>query len=216
MRNKIKTPPIEKGGSKKKKILLWCAIIIVVFYAIIAIAPSEPQKKLTYTEEIAENWEVPKKEVKSIVSVAKELGIKKSKINIKSLSEDSCTIKYLDTNLTFKVKDNEVTSVKKDNTVLYENDSVVRMPKTIIVTQKEKEQLYDWTKIAVNLFMNLQESSDFDSIKSFEFAKGDNIYLIKGATSVDDKRVEFVASCEWTGNENDTPTWKDIQLFPVK
>lgn len=216
MRNKIKTPPIEKGGSKKKKILMWCAIIIVAFYAIIAIAPSEPQKKLTYTEEIAENWEVPEKEVKSIVSVAKELGIKKSKINIKSLSEDSCTVKYLDTNLTFKVKDNKVTSVKKDNTVLYENDSVVRMPKTIIVTQKEKEQLYDWTKIAVNLFMNLKESSDFDSIKSFEFAKGDNIYLIKGATSVDDKRVEFVASCEWTGNENDTPTWKDIQLFPVK
>lgn len=216
MRNKTKTPPIQKGGSKKKKILLWCAIIIAVFYAIIAIAPSEPQKKLTYTEEIAENWEVPEKEVKSIVSVAKELGIKKSKIHIKSLMEDSCTVKYLDTDLTFKVKDNKVTSVKKDDTVLYENGSVVRMPNTIIVTQKEKEQLYDWTKIAVNLFMNLEKSSDFDSIKSFEFAKNDNIYLIKGATSVDDKRVEFVASCEWTGNENDTPTWKDIQLFPVK
>lgn len=215
MKNKVKTPPIEKGGSKKKKILLWCAIIIVVFYAIIAIAPSEPQKKLTYTEEIAENWDVPEKEVKSIVSVAKELGIKKSKIHIKSLMEDSCTVKYLDTDLTFKVKDNKVTSVKKDDTVLYENGSVVRMPNTIIVTQKEKEQLYDWTKIAVNLFMNLEKSSDFDSIKSFEFAKNDNIYLIKGATSVDDKRVEFVASCEWTGNENDTPTWKDIQLFPV-
>lgn len=215
MKNKAKTPPIEKGGSKKKKILLWCAIIIVVFYAIIAIAPSEPQKKLTYTEEIAENWDVPEKEVKSIVSVAKELGIKKSKIHIKSLMEDSCTVKYLDTDLTFKVKDNKVTSVKKDDTVLYENGSVVRMPNTIIVTQKEKEQLYDWTKIAVNLFMNLEKSSDFDSIKSFEFAKNDNIYLIKGATSVDDKRVEFVASCEWTGNENDTPTWKDIQLFPV-
>lgn len=214
MKNKAKTPPIEKGGSKKKKILL-CAIIIVVFYAIIAIAPSEPQKKLTYTEEIAENWDVPEKEVKSIVSVAKELGIKKSKIHIKSLMEDSCTVKYLDTDLTFKVKDNKVTSVKKDDTVLYENGSVVRMPNTIIVTQKEKEQLYDWTKIAVNLFMNLEKSSDFDSIKSFEFAKNDNIYLIKGATSVDDKRVEFVASCEWTGNENDTPTWKDIQLFPV-
>lgn len=216
MKNKVKTPPIEKGGSKKKKILLWCAIIIVIFYAIIAIAPSEPQKKLTYTEEIAENWDVPEKEVKSIVSVAKELGIKKSKIHIKSLMEDSCTVKYLDTDLTFKVKDNKVTSVKKDDTVLYENGSVVKMPNTIIVTQKEKEQLYDWTKIAVNLFMNLEKTSDFDSIKSFEFAKNDNIYLIKGATSVDDKRVEFVASCEWTGNENDTPTWKDIQLFPVK
>lgn len=213
MRNKTKTPPIQKGGSKKKKILLWCAIIIAVFYAIM---PSEPQKQLTYTEEIAENWEVPEKEVKSIVSVAKELGIKKSKIHIKSLMEDSCTVKYLDTDLTFKVNDNKVTSVKKDDTVLYENGSVVRMPNTIIVTQKEKEQLYDWTKIAVNLFMNLEKSSDFDSIKSFEFAKNDNIYLIKGATSVDDKRVEFVASCEWTGNENDTPTWKDIQLFPVK
>ena len=47
MRNKTKTPPIQIGGSKKKKILLWCAIIIAVFYAIIAIAPSEPQKKLT-------------------------------------------------------------------------------------------------------------------------------------------------------------------------
>lgn len=216
MKNKVKTPPIEKGGSKKKKILLWCAIVIVAFYAIIAIMPSEPQKKLTYTEEIAENWEVPEKEVKSIVSVAKELGIKKSKLHIKSLMEDSCTVKYLDTNLTFKVKDNKVTSVKKDDTVLYENGSVVRMPNTIIVTQKEKEQLYDWTKIAVNLFMNLEKSSDFDSIKSFEFVKNDNIYLIKGATSVDDKRVEFVASCEWTGDENDTPTWKDIQLFPVK
>ena len=216
MKNKVKTPPIEKGGSKKKKILLWCAIIVVVFYAIIAIMPSEPQKKLTYTEEIAENWEVPEKEVKSIVSVAKELGIKKSKLHIKSLMEDSCTVKYLDTNLTFKVKDNKVTSVKKDDTVLYENGSVVRMPNTIIVTQKEKEQLYDWAKIAVNIFMNLEKSSDFDSIKSFEFVKNDNIYLIKGATSVDDKRVEFVASCEWTGNENDTPTWKDIQLFPVK
>ena len=56
---------------------MWCAIVIVVFYAIITITPSEPQKKLTYTEEIAENWEVPEKEVKSIVSVAKELGIKK-------------------------------------------------------------------------------------------------------------------------------------------
>lgn len=174
------------------------------------------KKKLTYTEEIAENWEVPEKEVKSIVSVAKELGIKKSKLHIKSLMEDSCTVKYLDTNLTFKVKDNKVTSVKKDDTVLYENGSVVRMPNTIIVTQKEKEQLYDWAKIAVNIFMNLEKSSDFDSIKSFEFVKNDNIYLIKGATSVDDKRVEFVASCEWTGNENDTPTWKDIQLFPVK
>lgn len=216
MKIKVKTPPIKKGGSKKKKILLWCAIIVVVFYAIIAIMPSEPQKKLTYTEEIAENWEVPEKEVKSIVSVAKELGIKKSKLHIKSLMEDSCTVKYLDTNLTFKVKDNKVTSVKKDDTVLYENGSVVRMPNTIIVTQKEKEQLYDWTKIAVNLFMNLEKSSDFDSIKSFEFVKNDNIYLIKGATSVDDKRVEFVASCEWTGDENDTPTWKDIQLFPVK
>lgn len=216
MKNKVKTPPIEKGGSKKKKILLWCAIVIVAFYAIIAIMPSEPQKKLTYTKEIAENWEVPEKEVKSIVSVAKELGIKKSKLHIKSLMEDSCTVKYLDTNLTFKVTDNKVTSVKKDDTVLYENGSVVRMPNTIIVTQKEKEQLYDWTKIAVNLFMNLEKSSDFDSIKSFEFVKNDNIYLIKGATSVDDKRVEFVASCEWTGDENDTPTWKDIQLFPVK
>ena len=50
MKNKTKKPPIEKGGNKKKKILLWCAIVIVVFYAIIAIAPSEPQKKLTYTE----------------------------------------------------------------------------------------------------------------------------------------------------------------------
>lgn len=216
MRNKTKTPPIQKGGSKKKKILLWCAIIIAVFYAIIAIAPSEPQKKLTYTEEIAENWEVPEKEVKSIVSVAKELGIKKSKLNITHLDEDSCTIKYIDTDITFNIKGDTVSTVKKDETVFYENGSVVRMPNTIIVTQKEKEQLYDWTKIAVNLFMNLEKSSDFDSIKSFEFAKNDNIYLIKGATSVDDKRVEFVASCEWTGNENDTPTWKDIQLFPVK
>ena len=94
MRNKTKTPPIQKGGSKKKKILLWCAIIIAVFYAIIAIAPSEPQKKLTYTEKIAENWEVPEKEVKSIVSVAKELGIKKSKLHITYLDDDSCTIKY--------------------------------------------------------------------------------------------------------------------------
>lgn len=42
MKNKVKTPPIEKGGSKKKKILLWCAIVIVAFYAIIAIMPSEP------------------------------------------------------------------------------------------------------------------------------------------------------------------------------
>lgn len=216
MRNKTKTPPIQKGGSKKKKILLWCAIIIAVFYAIIAIAPSEPQKKLTYTEEIAENWEVSEKEVKSIVSVAKELGIKKSKLHITHLDEDSCTIKYIDTDITFNIKGDTVSTVKKDETVFYENDSVVRMPNTIIVTQKEKEQLYDWTKIAVNLFMNLEKSSDFDSIKSFEFAKNDNIYLIKGATSVDDKRVEFVASCEWTGNENDTPTWKDIQLFPVK
>lgn len=216
MRNKTKTPPIQKGGSKKKKILLWCAIIIAVFYAIIAIAPSEPQKKLTYTEKIAENWEVPEKEVKSIVSVAKELGIKKSKLNITHLDEDSCTIKYIDTDITFNIKGDTVSTVKKDETVFYENGSVVRMPNTIIVTQKEKEQLYDWTKIAVNLFMNLEKSSDFDSIKSFEFAKNDNIYLIKGATSVDDKRVEFVASCEWTGNENDTPTWKDIQLFPVK
>lgn len=97
MRNKTKKPPIQQGGSKKKKILLWCAIIIAVFYAIIAIAPSEPQKKLTYTEEIAENWEVPEKEVKSIVSVAKELGIKKSKLNITYLDDDSCTIKYIDT-----------------------------------------------------------------------------------------------------------------------
>ena len=216
MLNKTKTPPIKKGGSKKKKILLWCAIIIVVFYAIIAVAPSEPQKKLTYTEKIAEDWEVPEKEVKSIVSVAKELGIKKSKLHITHLSEDSCTIKYIDTDITFNIKDDTVSTVKKDETVFYENGSVTRMPNTIIVTQKEKEQLYDWTKIAVNLFMNLEKSSDFDSIKSFEFAKNDNIYLIKGATSVDDKRVEFVASCEWTGNENDTPTWKDIQLFPVK
>lgn len=216
MKNKVKTPPIEKGGSKKKKILLSCAIVIVAFYAIIAIMPSEPQKKLTYTEEIAENWEVPEKEVKSIVSVAKELGIKKSKLHITYLDEDSCTIKYIDTDITFNIKDDTVSTVKKDETVFYENGSVVRMPNTIIVTQKEKEQLYDWTKIAVNLFMNLEKSSDFDSIKSFEFAKNDNIYLIKGATSVDDKRVEFVASCEWTGNENDTPTWKDIQLFPVK
>lgn len=215
MRNKTKTPPIQKGGGKKKKILLWCAIIIVVFYAIIAIMPSEPQKKLTYTEEIAENWDVPEKEVKSIVSVAKELGIKKSKLHITYLDDDSCTIKYIDTAITFNIKNDTVSTVKKDETVFYENGSVVRMPNTIIVTQKEKEQLYDWTKIAVNLFMNLEKSSDFDSIKSFEFAKNDNIYLIKGATSVDDKRVEFVASCEWTGNENDTPTWKDIQLFPV-
>lgn len=216
MKNKVKTPPIEKGGSKKKKILLWCAIVIVAFYAIIAIMPSEPQKKLTYTEEIAENWEVPEKEVKSIVSVAKELGIKKSKLHITYLDEDSCTIKYIDTDITFNIKDDTVSTVKKDETVFYENGSVVRMPNTIIVTQKEKEQLYDWTKIAVNLFMNLEKSSDFDSIKSFEFVKNDNIYLIKGGTSLDDKRVEFVASCEWTGNENDTPTWKDIQLFPVK
>lgn len=208
-----KTPPVE-GGSKKKKILLWCVIIIVVFYAIMAIMPSEPEKKLTYTEKIAETWSVPEKEVKSIVSVAKELGIKKSKIDINSLDEDSCTLKYLGADLTFKIKNNTVKTVKKDKTTLYENGSVTRMPKTVIVTQKEKEQLYDWTKIAVNLYMNLQKSSDFASMKYFDFIKTDNQYAIKGTTYVNDKKINFVAQCEWSGDENDTPTWTDIQLFP--
>lgn len=170
MRNKTKTPPIKKGGSKKKKIFLWCAIIIVVFYAIIAIAPSEPQKKLTYTEEIAENWEVPEKEVKSIVSVAKELGIKKSKLHITHLDEDSCTIKYIDTDITFNIKDDTVSTVKKDETVFYENGSVTRMPRTVIMTPAEKEALYDWVNMAIAVHSDfniseLDKTSNFDWIK---------------------------------------------------
>ena len=163
MLNKTKTPPIKKGGSKKKKILLWCAIIIVVFYAIISVAPSEPQKKLTYTEKIAEDWEVPEKEVKSIVSVAKELGIKKSKLHITHLDEDSCTIKYIDTDITFNIKDDTVSTVKKDETVFYENGSVVRMPGTVIMTQAEKKALYDWVNMAIAIHSDFN-ISELDKI----------------------------------------------------
>ncbi len=213
MRNKTKTPPIQKGGSKKKKILLWCAIIIVVFYAIIAIAPSEPQKKLTYTEKIAENWEVPEKEVKSIVSVAKELGIKKSKLHITHLNEDSCTIKYIDTDITFNIKDNTVSTVKKDETVFYENGSVVRMPKTVIMTQAEKEALYDWVDMAIAIHSDFKISK-LDKISNFDWIKKDNSYAVKGYAYVDDKKLGFIITCDWTGSTDEAPTFKEIQWFP--
>lgn len=213
MKNKIKTPPIEKGGSKKKKILLWCAIVIVAFYAIIAIIPSEPQKKLTYTEEIAENWEVPEKEVKSIVSVAKELGIKKSKLHITHLDEDSCTIKYIDTDITFNIKDDTVSTVKKDETVFYENGSVTRIPRTVIMTQAEKESLYDWVKMAIALHSDFN-ISELDKISNFDWIKQDNSYAVKGYAYLDDKKLGFVITCDWTGNTDEVPTFKEIQWFP--
>lgn len=213
MRIKSKTPPIEKGGSKKKKILKWCAIIIVVFYAIIAIAPSEPQKKLTYTEKIAENWEVPEKEVKSIVSVAKELGIKKSKLHITHLDEDSCTIKYIDTDITFNIKDDTVSTVKKDETVFYENGSVTRMPRTVIMTQAEKKALYDWVKMAIALHSDFN-ISELDKISNFDWIKQDNSYAVKGYAYVDDKKLGFVITSDWTGNTDEAPTFKEIQWFP--
>lgn len=213
MKNKVKTPPIEKGGSKKKKILLWCAIVIVAFYAIIAIIPSEPQKKLTYTEEIAENWEVPEKEVKSIVSVAKELGIKKSKLHITHLDEDSCTIKYIDTDITFNIKDDTVSTVKKDETVFYENGSVTRMPRTVIMTQAEKESLYDWVKMAIALHSDFN-ISELDKISNFDWIKQDNSYAVKGYAYLDDKKLGFVITCDWTGNTDEVPTFKEIQWFP--
>lgn len=213
MRNKTKTPPIQKGGSKKKKILLWCAIIIAVFYAIIAIMPSEPQKQLTYTEEIAENWEVPEKEVKSIVSVAKELGIKKSKLHITHLNEDSCTIKYIDTDITFNIKDDTVSTVKKDETVFYENGSVTRMPRTVIMTQAEKKALYDWVKMAIALHSDFN-ISELDKISNFDWIKQDNSYVVKGYAYVDDKKLGFVITCDWTGNTDEAPTFKEIQWFP--
>ena len=213
MRNKTKTPPIKQGGSKKKKILLWCAIIIVVFYAIIAIVPSEPQKKLTYTEKIAEDWEVPEKEVKSIVSVAKELGIKKSKLHITHLDEDSCTIKYIDTDITFNIKDDTVSTVKKDETVFYENGSVTRMPRTVIMTQAEKKALYDWVKIAITLHKNFK-IDELDKISNFDWIKQDNSYAVKGYVYVGDKKPGFVITCDWTGNTDDVPTFKEIQWFP--
>lgn len=213
MRIKSKTPPIEKGGSKKKKILKWCAIIIVVFYAIIAIAPSEPQKKLTYTEKIAENWEVPEKEVKSIVSVAKELGIKKSKLHITHLDEDSCTIKYIDTDITFNIKDDTVSTVKKDETVFYENGSVTRMPRTVIMTQAEKKALYDWVKMAIALHSDFN-ISELDKISNFDWIKQDNSYAVKGYAYVDDKKLGFVITCDWTGSTDEAPTFKEIQWFP--
>lgn len=213
MKNKVKTPPIEKGGSKKKKILLWCAIVIVAFYAIIAIIPSEPQKKLTYTEEIAENWEVPEKEVKSIVSVAKELGIKKSKLHITHLDEDSCTIKYIDTDITFNIKDDTVSTVKKDEIVFYENGSVTRMPRTVIMTQAEKESLYDWVKMAIALHSDFN-ISELDKISNFDWIKQDNSYAVKGYAYLDDKKLGFVITCDWTGNTDEVPTFKEIQWFP--
>lgn len=213
MKNKVKTPPIEKGGSKKKKILLWCAIVIVAFYAIIAIIPSEPQKKLTYTEEIAENWEVPEKEVKSIVSVAKELGIKKSKLHITHLDEDSCTIKYIDTDITFNIKDDTISTVKKDETVFYENGSVTRMPRTVIMTQAEKESLYDWVKMAIALHSDFN-ISELDKISNFDWIKQDNSYAVKGYAYLDDKKLGFVITCDWTGNTDEVPTFKEIQWFP--
>lgn len=213
MRNKTKTPPIQKCGSKKKKILLWCAIIIAVFYAIIAIMPSEPQKQLTYTEEIAENWEVPEKEVKSIVSVAKELGIKKSKLHITHLNEDSCTIKYIDTDITFNIKDDTVSTVKKDETVFYENGSVTRMPRTVIMTQAEKKALYDWVKMAIALHSDFN-ISELDKISNFDWIKQDNSYAVKGYAYVDDKKLGFVITCDWTGNTDEAPTFKEIQWFP--
>lgn len=213
MRNKTKTPPIKQGGSKKKKILLWCAIIIAVFYAIIAIAPSEPQKKLTYTEKIAEDWEVPEKEVKSIVSVAKELGIKKSKLHITHLNEDSCTIKYIDTDITFNIKDDTVTNVKKDETVFYKNGSVTRMPRTVIMTQKEKKALYDWVKMAIGLHSDFN-ISELDKISNFDWIKQDDSYAVKGYAYVDDKKLGFVITCDWTGKTDEAPTFKEIQWFP--
>ena len=213
MLNKTKTPPIKKGGSKKKKILLWCAIIIVVFYAIIAVAPSEPQKKLTYTEKIAEDWEVPEKEVKSIVSVAKELGIKKSKLHITHLDEDSCTIKYIDTDITFNIKDDTVSTVKKDETVFYENGSVVRMPGTVIMTQAEKKALYDWVNMAIAIHSDFN-ISELDKISNFDWIKQDNSYAVKGYAYVDDKKLGFVITCDWTGNNDEAPTFKEIQWFP--
>lgn len=213
MRNKTKTPPIQKGGSKKKKILLWCAIIVAVFYAIIAIVPSEPQKKLTYTEEIAEKWEVPEKEVKSIVSVAKELGIKKSKLHITHLNEDSCTIKYIDTDITFNIKDDTVSTVKKDETVFYENGSVTRMPRTVIMTQAEKKALYDWVKMAIALHSDFN-ISELDKISNFDWIKQDNSYAVKGYAYVDDKKLGFIITCDWTGSTDEAPTFKEIQWFP--
>ena len=213
MRNKTKNPPIEKGGSKKKKIFLWCAIIIAVFYAIIAITPSEPQKKLTYTEEIAEDWEVPEKEVKSIVSVAKELGIKKSKLHITHLNENSCTIKYIDTDITFNIKDDTVSTVKKDEIVFYENGSVVRMPKTVIMTPAEKEALYDWVNMAIAVHSDFN-ISELDKISNFDWIKQDNSYAVKGYAYVDDKKLGFVITCDWTGNTDEAPTFKEIQWFP--
>lgn len=213
MRNKAKTPPIKQGGIKKKKILLWCAIVIVVFYAIIAIVPSEPQKKLTYTEKIAEDWEVPEKEVKSIVSVAKELGIKKSKLHITHLDEDSCTIKYIDTDIAFNIKDDTVTTVKKDETVFYENGSVTRMPRTVIMTQAEKEALYDWVKMAIAVHSDFN-ISELDKISNFDWIKQDNSYAVKGYAYVDDKKLGFVITCDWTGNTDEAPTFKEIQWFP--
>ena len=213
MRNKAKTPPIKQGGSKKKKILLWCAIVIVVFYAIIAIVPSEPQKKLTYTEKIAEDWEVPEKEVKSIVSVAKELGIKKSKLHITHLDEDSCTIKYIDTDITFNIKDDTVTTVKKDETVFYENGSVTRMPRTVIMTLAEKEALYDWVKMAITLHTNFKIDK-LDKISNFDWIKQDNSYAVKGYVYVGDKKPGFVITCDWSRNTDDVPTFKEIQWFP--
>lgn len=213
MRNKTKTPPIQQGGSKKKKILLWCAIVIVAFYAVIAIMPSEPQKKLTYTEEIAENWEVPEKEVKSIVSVAKELGIKKSKLHITHLDEDSCTIKYIDTDITFNIKDDTVSTVKKDETVFYENGSVTRMPRTVIMTLAEKETLYDWVNMAIAIHSDFN-ISELDKISNFDWIKQDNSYAVKGYAYVDDKKLGFVITCDWTGNTDEAPTFKEIQWFP--
>lgn len=213
MRNKTKNPPIEKGGSKKKKIFLWCAIIIAVFYAIIAIAPSEPQKKLTYTEKIAENWEVPEKEVKSIVSVAKELGIKKSKLHITHLDEDSCTIKYIDTDITFNIKDDTVSTVKKDETVFYENGSVTRLPRTVIMTQAEKKALYDWVKMAIAIHSDYN-ISELDKISNFDWIKQDDSYAVKGYAYVDDKKLGFVITCDWTGSTDEAPTFKEIQWFP--
>lgn len=213
MRSKTKTPPIQQGGSKKKKILLWCAIIIAVFYAIIAIMPSEPQKQLTYTEEIAKNWEVPEKEVKSIVSVAKELGIKKSKLHITHLNEDSCTIKYIDTDITFNIKDDTVSTVKKDETVFYENGSVTRMPRTVIMTQAEKKALYDWVKMAIAIHSDYN-ISELDKISNFDWIKQDDSYAVKGYAYVDDKKLGFVITCDWTGSTDEAPTFKEIQWFP--
>ena len=175
--------------------------------------PSEPQKQLTYTEKIAENWEVPEKEVKSIVSVAKELGIKKSKLHITHLNEDSCTIKYIDTDITFNIKDDTVSTVKKDETVFYENGSVTRMPRTVIMTQAEKKALYDWVKMAIALHSDFN-ISELDKISNFDWIKQDNSYAVKGYAYVDDKKLGFVITCDWTGNTDEAPTFKEIQWFP--